>query len=39
VQRRKDQLQQAGLSEEQALLVDSQEVGHFRPDITQVYLR
>lgn len=36
---RMDELQQAGFIYEQALGIVSQEMGHFRPDITEVYLR
>lgn len=38
-QDRLSQLQQAGLSYPVALGVVSQELGHFRPDITEIYLR
>ena len=38
-QERLDELQRTGLSQEQALETVSQEMGHFRPDITLVYLR
>ena len=38
-QNRMYQLQGLGLSYEQALAIVSQELGHFRPDITEVYLR
>lgn len=38
-QRRIDELQAAGQSYPQALGIISQELGHFRPDITEVYLR
>lgn len=38
-QNRMNQLQGLGLSYEQALAIVSQELGHFRPDITEVYLR
>ncbi|MBD3799453.1 MAG: site-specific integrase [Epsilonproteobacteria bacterium] len=38
-QERMDELQRAGASREHALEVVSQEMGHFRPDITEVYLR
>lgn len=39
VQRRLDDLQRLGFSYEDALAVISQEVGHFRPDVTEIYLR
>ncbi len=38
-QRRMAQLQQAGKTYEQALSTVSQELGHFRPEITEIYLR
>lgn len=38
-QRRIDELQSQGQSYPQALGIISQELGHFRPDITEVYLR
>jgi integrase len=38
-QERMDELQAAGANREHALEVVSQEMGHFRPDITEVYLR
>ena len=38
-QRRIDELQDAGQSYPQALGIVSQELGHFRPEITEVYLR
>ena len=38
-QERLDELQRTGLSQAQALETVSQEMGHFRPDITLVYLR
>jgi hypothetical protein len=38
-QRRMTQLQQIGKPYEDALAIVSQELGHFRPDITEVYLR
>ena len=38
-QNRMNQLQGRDLSYEQALAIVSQELGHFRPDITEVYLR
>lgn len=38
-QQRMNELQQQGLFYEQALSIVSQELGHFRPDITEVYLR
>lgn len=38
-QERMEELQQAGATREHALEVVSQEMGHFRPDITEVYLR
>ncbi len=38
-QRRMDELQGCGQSYPQALGIVSQELGHFRPDITEVYLR
>ena len=38
-QRRMDTLQGAGKVYEDALLIVSQEMGHFRPDITEEYLR
>ena len=38
-QERLDELQRTGLSQEQALETVSQEMGHFRADITLVYLR
>lgn len=38
-QQRMAELQQAGLTYHDALGVVSQELGHFRPDITEVYLR
>ena len=33
------ELQNRGLTREQALETVSQELGHFRPEITEVYLR
>ena len=38
-QERMHELQSSGLSREQALETVSQEMGHFRPEITEVYLR
>lgn len=38
-QRRMDTLQGNGMKYPDALLIVSQEMGHFRPDITEVYLR
>jgi len=38
-QQRMDTLQAGGKVYEDALLIVSQEMGHFRPDITEVYLR
>lgn len=38
-QERMDELRSSGLTREHALLVVSQEMGHFRPEITEVYLR
>ena len=38
-QQRMDTLQGSGKLREDALLIVSQEMGHFRPDITEVYLR
>jgi integrase len=38
-QRRMNQLQNLGLNYERALAIVSQEMGHFRPEITEVYLR
>ena len=38
-QRRMDQLGDRGLSYTNALAIVSQELGHFRPEITEVYLR
>lgn len=38
-QQRMSELQSYGLAREEALLAVSQELGHFRPDITLVYLR
>lgn len=38
-QERMHELQKTGLSYERALETTSQEMGHFRPDITEVYLR
>lgn len=38
-QRRVEHLQAAGMSYQDALTVVSQELGHFRPSITEVYLR
>lgn len=38
-QRRIDELQDTGLDYPRALAVVSQELGHFRPEITEVYLR
>jgi len=38
-QERMRELQSSGFSYRQALTVVSQELGHFRPDITEVYLR
>lgn len=38
-QERMSELQNAGLTRSQALETVSQEMGHFRPDITEVYLR
>lgn len=38
-QKRMHELQSSGLSREQALETVSQEMGHFRPEITEVYLR
>lgn len=38
-QERMSELQQQGLSRSQSLETVSQEMGHFRPDITEVYLR
>lgn len=38
-QERMDELQSAGYDRETALETVSQEMGHFRPDITEVYLR
>ena len=38
-QQRLEALQQRGFIYENALLIISQEMGHFRPDITEVYLR
>ena len=38
-QRRMDELKQLGLDRDMRLLTVSQEMGHFRPDITEVYLR
>lgn len=38
-QQRMNELQQNGLAYENALSIVSQELGHFRPDITEVYLR
>lgn len=38
-QQRLESLQSGGLVYEQALSIISQEMGHFRPDITEVYLR
>lgn len=38
-QQRMDELQQQGLLYHTALGIVSQELGHFRPDITEVYLR
>jgi len=39
VQERMDELRSQGLTREYALEVVSQELGHFRPDITEFYLR
>lgn len=38
-QQRLETLQRSGRGYEDALLIISQEMGHFRPDITEVYLR
>ena len=38
-QERMTELQRGGLPRDQALTVVSQEMGHFRPEITEVYLR
>lgn len=38
-QERMDELRSQGLTREYALEVVSQELGHFRPDITEIYLR
>jgi integrase len=38
-QERMDELQRAGANREHALEVVSQEMGHFRPEITETYLR
>lgn len=38
-QERLNELQRSGLSQHQALETVSQEMGHFRPEITEVYLR
>ena len=38
-QERMDELRSRGLTREYALEVVSQELGHFRPDITEIYLR
>jgi len=38
-QRRMNKLQSMGFSYNNALLIVSQEMGHFRPDITEIYLR
>ena len=38
-QERMDELRSLGLTREYALEVVSQELGHFRPDITEIYLR
>lgn len=38
-QNRMDELQKNGLLYSQSLAIVSQELGHFRPDITEVYLR
>lgn len=38
-QQRMDELQKLGHSRDTALLTVSQELGHFRPEITEVYLR
>ena len=38
-QERMDELRSHGLTREYALEVVSQELGHFRPDITEIYLR
>lgn len=38
-QQRMAELQEHGLDRDEALLAVSQELGHFRPDITLVYLR
>lgn len=38
-QERMNELQKTGLSQESALETVSQELGHFRPEITKVYLR
>ncbi len=38
-QERLDELQKSGLSQVEALTATSQEMGHFRPEITEVYLR
>jgi len=38
-QERVDELQNRGMDYREALEVVSQEMGHFRPDITEVYLR
>jgi integrase len=38
-QERMDELRSQGLTREYAMEVVSQELGHFRPDITEVYLR
>ena len=38
-QQRMDELQNSGQHYQEALSIVSQELGHFRPDITQVYLR
>ncbi len=38
-QERLDELQRAGLSQDLALTTVSQEMGHFRAEITETYLR